>query len=155
MTAHLRPVRTADAPRIALIEAESNPNPWSESRIRELCEAPSTAMTRGWVVEQDAELVAFAFVQQVLDEGTLLNIAVAQAQRGRGLALQLLRAVLAELQGMGARCCLLEVRRSNSAAAALYRRLGFAVDGVREGYYRGEQGVEDALLMSLQLEDRV
>ncbi len=42
----------------------------------------------------------------------------------------------------------LEVRRSNSAAIALYESFGFVEVGVRAGYYGGS---EDALLMNLEL----
>ena len=50
----------------------------------------------------------------------------------------------------GVRTVHLEVRRSNQAAIALYRQLGFEQVGERRGYYR-DNG-EDALLMSLSLE---
>jgi ribosomal-protein-alanine N-acetyltransferase len=43
---------------------------------------------------------------------------------------------------------MLEVRRSNAPAIALYRALGFLHDTVRRGYY---QDGEDAVLMSLAL----
>jgi ribosomal-protein-alanine N-acetyltransferase len=43
--------------------------------------------------------------------------------------------------------CHLEVRRSNSAALALYQRSNFQVVGERANYYRGKDGREDAILM--------
>ena len=45
----------------------------------------------------------------------------------------------------GAEAATLEVRRSNTAAVALYTALGFAVEGVRKDYY--EQPQEDALVL--------
>jgi ribosomal-protein-alanine N-acetyltransferase len=48
------------------------------------------------------------------------------------------------------RLVLLEVRRSNSAAIQLYRKLGFSVTGVRPGYYADNQ--EDAIEMMLTLD---
>jgi ribosomal-protein-alanine N-acetyltransferase len=45
---------------------------------------------------------------------------------------------------------LLEVRRSNDAAIALYRSAGFSENGVRRGYY-SDNG-EDAALMCVELE---
>ena len=153
MKTRVRPARAADAPRLTTIEAEANPNPWSAARLSELCQAEPASSSRGWVYEENDETCGFAFTQQVLDEVTLLNIAVASACRRRGLGASLLRAVLAEARASGATRCLLEVRRSNLPAIALYEGMGFALDGVREGYYRGEQGPEDAHLMSLELEE--
>ena len=45
----------------------------------------------------------------------------------------------------------LEVRISNLAALALYRRLGFAVKGLRKDYY--SEPTEDAYIMSLVKEE--
>ena len=39
----------------------------------------------------------------------------------------------------------LEVRASNEAALALYRRFGFVPEGVRKGYY--SKPIEDALVL--------
>lgn len=44
---------------------------------------------------------------------------------------------------------ILEVRRSNEAAQALYQQLGFEVVGVRPRYYKDTE--EDAVLMQLAL----
>ena len=153
MSPRVRPAREADVSRLSLIEAEANPNPWTSDRLQKLCDSQPGEGGRGWILEEEGEICAFAFTHQVLDELTLLNIAVAAEHRRRGLAALLLGALLAESKAAGASRCLLEVRRSNEAAITLYKGFGFALDGVREGYYRGEQGAEDALLMSLELED--
>jgi ribosomal-protein-alanine N-acetyltransferase len=42
---------------------------------------------------------------------------------------------------------LLEVRKSNAAALALYQGLGFHRLGVRKAYYPAHDGSEDALLL--------
>jgi GNAT superfamily N-acetyltransferase len=54
------------------------------------------------------------------------DIAVLPAQRGRGIARALLRAIADEARSLG--CCklTLEVREDNPAARALYRAAGFA-----------------------------
>jgi ribosomal-protein-alanine N-acetyltransferase len=44
---------------------------------------------------------------------------------------------------------MLEVRRSNLAAQKLYESMGFAVTGIRKGYYSDDG--EDAFLMALDL----
>ena len=55
------------------------------------------------------------------------------------------RRVVEEARAGGARVVTLEVRRENSAARSLYRKLGFVDAGLRRNYYgRGE----DAIIMS-------
>ena len=46
----------------------------------------------------------------------------------------------------------LEVRPTNEAARALYRKMGFVQTGIRPHYY-AEEG-EDALLMTLYLKEK-
>ena len=52
-------------------------------------------------------------------------------------------ALVAAALARGARHLTLEVRVSNKAAQALYRRFGFAPVGLRKNYYRNE----DAMVM--------
>ena len=104
------------------------------------------------VVEVDGSVHAFAVYHEVLDEATLLNIAVAKAEQGQGTGHRLLDALLTLLRDASIKRVLLEVRQSNRPALALYRRLGFKADGVRRNYYPGVRGREDAILMSLNLE---
>ena len=52
---------------------------------------------------------------------------------------------------LGARNLFLEVRPSNEAAQALYRRFGFRKVAVRRDYYPARTGREDALVLTLPL----
>ncbi len=76
-------------------------------------------------------------------------VVVDAAWRGRGYGQVLVEAAAAWGDGLGASRLELEVRASNTAALRLYRRMGFATDGVRPGYYRNPE--EEAVLMSLDL----
>lgn len=105
-------------------------------------------------VDGKERLAGIAEYQQILDEGHLLGIAVVPELQRCGLGMQLLQAVLAELHERGCRRCLLEVRRSNTAAQALYARAQFVLDGVRKDYYPPQDAGEmreDALLFSRPL----
>ena len=70
--------------------------------------------------------------------------------RGRGIGITLLTAVLNLGRKLGVVRISLEVRSSNLAARALYRRLAFMETGQRKGYY--SQPVEDAVILSRCLE---
>lgn len=99
----------------------------------------------------DDGLAGFIHMHQVLDEVTVMDLLVTPARRRQGLAGELLLAGLARTRRAGARRCLLEVRAANDPAINLYRSFGFLRDGCRKGYYPGEHGREDAILMSLEL----
>jgi ribosomal-protein-alanine N-acetyltransferase len=64
-------------------------------------------------------------------EHEILNMVVDSAQRRRGVARRLLRAVIAADSGVW----FLDVRDSNTAAQALYKSFGFESMGRRENYY--------------------
>jgi ribosomal-protein-alanine N-acetyltransferase len=93
-----------------------------------------------------AELVGYAGYWLLDDEAYLMNLAVAPTWQGRGLGTYLLLETLAIMQARGATSCTLEVRAGNTRAQALYRKLGFRVEGRRRRYYQNNG--EDALLMT-------
>jgi ribosomal-protein-alanine N-acetyltransferase len=95
-------------------------------------------------------IAGFIISRLVAGELHINNVAVRPESHRRGIAAQLLAAVLREGRRNGARLAFLEVRAGNAAAQGLYRRCGFQATGRRRRYYN--QPVEDALLMSLLLE---
>jgi [ribosomal protein S18]-alanine N-acetyltransferase len=147
----IRPACPADAGWLAAIDAEVSFNPWSERQFALVCSTTGGYRESALVVAEDDRLHGFVVFSQVLDEGSIHNIAVHPAHQRKGLGRLLLEAAVVELIGTDARRCLLEVRRSNKAARRLYEGSGFALDGVRKNYYPKEGGREDALLMSREL----
>jgi ribosomal-protein-alanine N-acetyltransferase len=101
------------------------------------------------VAQQGAEVVALLVAWHVSDELHVLNVATRADRRRRGAARALLDALLSYAREKGARHVLLEVRRSNSAAIALYRGVGFFAMGLRARYYPDD---EDAVEMALALD---
>jgi len=88
----------------------------------------------GWIVE---------------DELHINNLATHPDYRRIGVARSLLEAVLDESGYRGVSFVILEVRASNEAAQALYKKLGFKLIGRRRDYYRVP--IEDALVMRREL----
>lgn len=143
----LRPLLAADVPAAAALEARATAFPWSAAQIAGSLEEGHA----GWALARGAELLGYAVQCQVLDEATLLNIAVDPAAQGAGLGRRLLGQVLAAAAAAGAAVCFLEVRVGNVPAIALYRRAGFAEVGRRRAYYPAAEGREDALVMRREL----
>ena len=92
------------------------------------------------------EVVGFAGMQQVLDEGYITNIAVAESCRRQGLGRAMLGALIDHCRESGASFLTLEVRQANAPAIALYESMGFLPEGRRKNFYR--QPTEDAILMT-------
>jgi ribosomal-protein-alanine N-acetyltransferase len=147
----IRLARPGDAGWLAAIDAEVSFSPWSEQQFALVCSKSGGYKETALVVEEDDRPRGFVVFSQVFDEGSIHNIAVAQADHRKGLGRLLLEAAVAEMVRSDARRCLLEVRRSNKAARRLYEDNGFALDGVRKNYYPKAGGREDALLMSREL----
>lgn len=142
----VRALQPRDVPLLQQLLSEWLPAEWES--------ADASHRYRVLVQAQGDEPAGFAEYQQILDEGHLLGIAIVPGMQRRGLGLHLLQAVLADMRNAGCTRCLLEVRRSNVAAQALYQRTGFMLDGLRKDYYPAQGGGgerEDALLYSLML----
>lgn len=92
---------------------------------------------------------AFLLAWLVSDELHVLTVATLPEFRRRGLARALLAYVIDFARSRGARTVLLEVRRSNQAAFALYAAFGFVTSRIRPRYYADNQ--EDAIEMTLAL----
>lgn len=95
----------------------------------------------------------FAMGRVVLDEAELLTLAVIPAMQGKGLGRSTLGQFEAEAARLGARTVHLEVAASNQPARHLYLSAGWCETGRRLGYYRTEDGREDAVLMQRSLSD--
>lgn len=89
-------------------------------------------------------VVGYAAGVLLADEGHIVDLAVAEERRREGIGTALVSALTDGLRELGATGVTLEVRRTNAAAQALYRHLGFAVEGERARYYPDG---ESALLM--------
>ncbi len=143
----LRPASRADAPALAALEAASFPDPWS---VEQLLTALDDEAVRGMIAESPSGgVVGYAISRTVADEGELLSVTAAPGVRRRGIGGLLLDDALAGMRAAGAATAWLEVRESNRAAQALYRRAGFVVTGSRRRYY--QHPVEDALLLRCDL----
>jgi ribosomal-protein-alanine N-acetyltransferase len=134
----------ADVDAIVALEAESFTNPWSRDTL--VWELRNSDVTRVYVLREDGERVAaFCVCWVIFDELHVNTLAVAPGSRRQGLGSILMRAAMADAAAAGAVKATLEVRASNEAALALYRRLGFDIAARRPGYYSKPD--EDGLIL--------
>jgi len=98
------------------------------------------------VAIDDGEIVGYGgLAMSEPGEAWVNNIAVRRSHQRRGIGRLLLERLLSHARRAGARCVLLEVAADNTAAQALYQGYGFAVVGLRRGYYQPSN--TDALVM--------
>lgn len=145
MTLKIRRMTLADVPAVYEIDRLSFSLPWTERSFR--YEVTENLTSRPWVAELDGRVVGMLVLWVVLDEAHIATIATHPAYRRQGIGERLLVHALKAAYAEGVRRAFLEVRVSNLAAQALYRKYGFVVDGIRPQYYRDTN--EDALVMSL------
>lgn len=138
---------SADVPAVIRIEESSHMEPWSTaSFLEELQQRHSHVLLARVAVESSGgccgapglpagSVAGYLCFWVIADEIQILNVTVHQECRRRGVARQLL--VHAFRMGIEkhARIAVLEVRKSNSAARALYESMGFRKVGERPDYY--------------------
>ncbi|TVR20457.1 MAG: ribosomal-protein-alanine N-acetyltransferase [Anaerolineaceae bacterium] len=95
-------------------------------------------------------VVGYGGLWVVADEGHISSIATHPDQRGNGYGELLLCAMLHQALRQSAGYAVLEVRRTNHIAQALYIKYGFAIVDTKRGYYADG---EDGYLMRLDLND--
>ncbi len=142
-----RRMRAPDVPPVADLERSLYEFPWSLGNFRDSLHAGYDC----WVACHGDQVVGYAILMVAVDEGHLLNIAIASAWHNRGLGGSFLDHMLRVAREAGCQIVYLEVRPSNQAARHLYRKAGFQQIAIRPGYYPARGGREDALFLGLTL----
>lgn len=117
--------------------------PWSRQAFEQELSANEAAFYL--VATLADEIIGYAGLWAVWDEGHITNIAVHPAHRRKGLGEMLLAELIRIAEVNGIESHTLEVRASNEAAIGLYKKLGFEIMGKRKGYYPDNH--EDALIL--------
>jgi ribosomal-protein-alanine N-acetyltransferase len=145
----LRRATADDVPSILALErATPELAHWSEVSYQTVFQSVSAERV-AFVIEDEGGLHGFVLGRFSSDECELESMVVSEADRRRGLGLQLLQALMREARLRQMRRILLEVRESNLPARALYEKCGFNTIGKRKSYYRDP--AEGAVLYALTL----
>ncbi len=140
----LRRAGSEDVDALAELDALCFSSAWSRSAYEsELGGSKKTI----YIAAQNsrAQIIGFAGVSCILDEGEVCRVAVHPVYRSRGIGDRLMAALIKAAESEGVSSLYLEVREANRPAIALYKNSGFRVVGKRNGYYA--QTGENALLM--------
>ncbi len=93
-------------------------------------------------------VAGFAGFWIMAGEAHIINFAVRQSYRRKGIGELLLISLIDLARELNSLLITLEVRASNTAALSLYRKYGFAETGLRRGYYSDDK--EDAVIMTVE-----
>ena len=147
----LRELRLADMTAVLRIEKATYAQPWAESSFKyELSQNP-LAHYQALIIRQGDQpdrLAGYSGYWLIADECTISTIVIDPPLRGRGLGELLFLEMMRRACAAKATLVTLEVRRSNTAAQALYAKYGFDIVGERPRYYQDNR--EDAILMNAE-----
>jgi ribosomal-protein-alanine N-acetyltransferase len=148
----IEPATVEALPDILHIEEACFSAPWTRKMLeKELNGNPFAHFLVAKRVLQDeagsVPIVGYLCFWVVFEEVRLMNLAVIESMRHKGIARALVMWALEAGLAQAAARAVLEVRASNYAAHALYRGLGFRDITTRPRYYTNP--IEDALLMEL------
>ena len=137
------PMDRSHIPQIAALERECFSTPWTEAMLEEELYNPQAS----FIVAEDGEgnVLGYAGLHAVLDEGYIDNVAVEPDARRHGVASALLD-VFCRFGAANLAFLSLEVRASNAPAIGLYEKYGFQRAGLRPNYY--QKPAVDAVIMT-------
>lgn len=143
---NIRMMTTLDLDQVIAIEQACSVDPWPRSIFL-------TCLDRHqcYVMTLDRQVIGFAVLMFADIECQILNIAIAPEHQHRGYGKIFLTDLIESARLERAKEMILEVRYSNVAAQALYKKMGFTVVGRRKDYYLTRDGREDAHVMVRKL----
>lgn len=138
----IRELDMKDLDTVYMIEVESYPAPWSRNFFRLMAHtSPELFLT----AHMDEEIIGYT-VGEVDTRpsgrrlGHVMNLAVKEAYRNRGVGSALMDELERRFVEMGAKAAYLEVRESNATAQRLYSDRGYSFFRKARGYYGDEDG---------------
>jgi RimJ/RimL family protein N-acetyltransferase len=160
----VRPAALADVPGILAVHAQvaaegtwiGTEVPVDTARFTRLFSETIESNTGRLFVACDGERVIGNLGVHPVMSGVLgLGMSIVPEHRGQGVGTQLMAAAIAWARSQESVHKLeLEVWPHNAAAQALYRKLGFVVEGRRRRHYRRRNGeLWDAIVMGLVLDE--
>ena len=139
----IRPFAPDDLEQVYEIELDSFSIPWTKEDLYK--DTVLNDMSVYLVATHENNIIGYAGMWHVVNEGHITNIAVSLPYRKMGVGQRLiegLERIACQREMIG---ITLEVRMNNAQAQRLYMRNGYKVEGIRKNYYADTK--EDALIM--------
>ncbi len=144
---NIREMTAEDISALCCMDKDVFTDPWSEGFfLDELGKDYSYCC----VLENDGELCGYAVIWCIYETAELVRIAIDKKYHRNGFGGIVMQDVLQTAVSRGCERMMLEVRKSNAAAQALYKRFGFDEIAIRKRYYGG---TEDAVIMEREIKE--
>lgn len=140
---NIRFMTDGDIPAAAALERLCFSAPWSEASFHS---AMKSGVTLFLALCREKNMIGYAGIQLIADQGYVTNIAVHPDSRRQGGGRALLHALLDLGRKRGLSTLSLEVRPSNLPAVSLYTAAGFIEAGRRKNFY--SRPPEDGLILT-------
>ena len=144
----IRPVMMKDLKEVLIIEEQCFKKPWNPSVFFLLSDHRGHVLNHEgeiWmlVAEVEKRVVAYVVWEYEIQQksGHLLNLAVQDEHRRKGIAGSLFSYVLDSLRRSDVHTCYLEVRESNTPARRFYEKMGIASISRSPYYYEDEDAI--------------
>ena len=128
----LRAMRFEDLDSVVEIENRVFPNPWPRCFFEKDLESKNAI---AYVVEENGKIIGYSLGMCIDVELHISNIAVDKDFQRRGLGSDMLREMEKVAVERGCGYAYLEVRTTNVAAIAMYKRKGYDILYLRRRYY--------------------
>lgn len=132
-----------DIDEIMEIEQDVYETSWSRSAF--INELRYNKYASYFVLMKKYVIISYGGIWSMLDEAHITNIAVKKDFQRQGYGEKMLGYLEHKAYTKGANSITLEVRASNKAAQALYKKCGYESWGIRPNYYTDNN--EDAIIM--------
>ncbi|MGB2079608.1 MAG: ribosomal protein S18-alanine N-acetyltransferase [Vibrio sp.] len=146
------PIHLHDLTEIYRIEQKAHIQPWSLSMLENINGYGAFNQS----LKVNDKIIGYFYSQLIVDELSLLTIAIDPDYQSQGYGKQLFQYFIAQGKEKGANSIYLEVRPSNQAAIKLYQDFGFEEIARRSKYYANPSlddpnGREDAIVMKVDV----
>jgi ribosomal-protein-alanine N-acetyltransferase len=133
---------------LAELHAACFPTPWSAGEITKLLAMPGAF---AGIAALDGDPCGFHLSRSAGGEAEIISIGVQRQAQRRGVGGALLQNVFDRAHPSGVSAVFVEMAADNVAASSLYRGTGFVQVGRRTGYYVSDAGVQDALVLRVDI----
>jgi ribosomal-protein-alanine N-acetyltransferase len=131
-----------DMPEVLTVESQAFEFPWSEDDFVRCLRQRNCI---GMVAEHNERVVGLMIYELHKNRLHILNFAVHEQLRRRGVGRQMIRKLISKLSPQRRSRIMLEIRETNLAAQLFFRDVGFRAISLLRDFY--EDTTEDAYLM--------
>ncbi len=132
-----------DIPSVSKLEKETfGSEAWSE---KDYIEVLGLSYAYYLVAYEGEKLIGSCGLRNMCGDGEITNVMIVPEERKKGIGEKMLLELMSRTREIGVREFTLEVRSQNMPAIGLYKKLGFAEEGVRPNFYTDP--ADDAIIM--------